>query len=290
MKNLARLTASSAAVAAVAMFLLPQQAFAAAHEKEAMMSDATALNQALAGEYAEMAAEEDVEKDIPDLRHFQSKAQAAADGMVVKPDLPNSRSIPGTETAYAERTYQRILAAYDGGAATETPRLLAQAQAGYDCWLQEVEEGYQLLHIWRCRDKANAALNAIENPPVAVAPKPEVEAVPARTYTVYFDFDKSEIKTEGFDTIDQAMADYRARPNAEIDVTGHADTSGPADYNVGLSNRRADAVADVLELRGVAADRIEEAALGESLPAVQTGDGVREPLNRRVVIIVQDRQ
>ena len=290
MKNLARITASSAAIAAVAMFLLPQQAFAAAHEKEAMMtSEATALNQALAGEYAHLASEEDIQKDIDSLRHFQKKAQTAADGFVVKPDLPNSRSIPGTETAYAERTYQRILAAYDGGAATETPRLLAQAQSGYDCWLEQVEEGYQLLHIWRCRDKANAALNAIENPPVAVAPKPEA-AVPARTYTVYFEFDKSEIESEAFNVIDQAMADFRARPNAEVDVTGHADTSGPADYNVALSNRRADAVTDVLELRGVAADRIEAAALGESLPAVQTGDGVREPLNRRVVIIVQDRQ
>lgn len=288
MKNLAKITASSAAVAAAALFVLPQSASAAQH-KEAMMSDAAALNQALAGEYANMAAEEEVEKDISDMQHFQRKAQKAADGFVVKPDMPGSRDIAGTETAYAERTYQRILAAYDAGAATETPRLLAQAQSGYDCWLQEVEEGYQLLHIWRCRDKANAALNAIENPPVAVAPKPKAEPVPARTYTVYFDFDQSDIKTEGFDTIDQALEDYRARPNAEIDVTGHADTSGPADYNVGLSNRRADAVADVLELRGVAADRIEEAALGETLPAVQTGDGVREPLNRRVVIIVQDR-
>lgn len=289
MKNLATITASTAAVAAVALLAMPQQASAAQHNKEMKMSDSEALNQALASEYADMAAEEAEELDVEDQTHFQKKGQMAAKGMAVMPDNPHSRPISGTESPYAERTYQRIMNAYDGGASTKSPRLLAQAQAGYDCWLQETEEGYQLLHIWRCRDKADAALDAIENPPKPKA-KPMPAPTPARTYTLYFGFDSTEIDADAFDVIDKAMSDFRDRGNAEIDVTGHADTAGPAKYNQGLSNRRADAVADVLELRGVAADRIDEAALGETLPAVQTGDGVPERLNRRVVIIVQDRQ
>ncbi len=65
---------------------------------------------------------------------------------------------------------------------------------------------------------------------------------------------------------------------------GHADRSGSADYNVGLSQRRADAVKAYLGGRGVPDGAMSTEAFGESRPLVETADGVREPQNRRVEI------
>jgi outer membrane protein OmpA-like peptidoglycan-associated protein len=70
-------------------------------------------------------------------------------------------------------------------------------------------------------------------------------------------------------------------------VTGHADRAGPDSYNMALSMRRADAVKAVLVREGVPANQIAVVARGESQPLVPTADGVREPQNRRVEIVLQ---
>jgi OOP family OmpA-OmpF porin len=67
-------------------------------------------------------------------------------------------------------------------------------------------------------------------------------------------------------------------------VEGHTDTSGTHEHNQALSDARARAVADVLAREGVERDRIRTEGMGEAGLAVQTGDGVREPRNRRVVV------
>jgi outer membrane protein OmpA-like peptidoglycan-associated protein len=69
-----------------------------------------------------------------------------------------------------------------------------------------------------------------------------------------------------------------------VTVVGHADTSGSAAYNVRLSERRAKAVADALVGQGVNGSTLSVDWKGESMPAVATGDGVKEPLNRRSTI------
>jgi outer membrane protein OmpA-like peptidoglycan-associated protein len=72
-----------------------------------------------------------------------------------------------------------------------------------------------------------------------------------------------------------------------IKATGHADTSGTDRYNVGLSKRRAAAVQAELMRLGLSADEIFINWKGEREPLVETNDGVREPQNRRVEIILQ---
>jgi OmpA-OmpF porin, OOP family len=80
-------------------------------------------------------------------------------------------------------------------------------------------------------------------------------------------------------------AEYARGGNAtQLVVVGHADTSGSAAYNIRLSERRAKAVADSLVGLGVAQTALSVDWKGETQPAVQTGDGVKEPLNRRATI------
>jgi len=72
-----------------------------------------------------------------------------------------------------------------------------------------------------------------------------------------------------------------------VTATGHTDKSGPDDYNMALSLRRANAVKDALVRDGVPAGVISVVGRGESQPLVPTADGVREPQNRRVEIVLQ---
>ena len=72
-----------------------------------------------------------------------------------------------------------------------------------------------------------------------------------------------------------------------IEVAGHADRSGTPAYNQRLSQRRADAVAAELVRQGIARNEIAVSAYGESRPLVPTADGVREPQNRRVEIVLK---
>ena len=70
----------------------------------------------------------------------------------------------------------------------------------------------------------------------------------------------------------------------EVQLVGHTDTAGSPEYNVRLSLERARAVAAALAREGVEPTKIRTEGRGESQPAVATGDGVPEPLNRRVTI------
>ena len=121
-----------------------------------------------------------------------------------------------------------------------------------------------------------------------LAPAPaQPAAVQPETYVVYFDLDKSNVKPEAAQILDRAIADAKAGGTPSISVTGHADRSGAEDYNLGLSLRRADAVREYLIKGGVTAEQITVSGRGEAEPAVPTADGVKEPRNRRVEVIVQ---
>jgi outer membrane protein OmpA-like peptidoglycan-associated protein len=101
---------------------------------------------------------------------------------------------------------------------------------------------------------------------------------------VYFPFDQSILTPDAQNVVQQA-AQYAQQGNAtQVVVVGHTDTSGSAAYNQRLSERRAKAVADALVGLGVNQSVLNVSWRGESEPAVQTGDGVKEPLNRRTTV------
>ena len=83
-----------------------------------------------------------------------------------------------------------------------------------------------------------------------------------------------------------AAADALQGNSARIDVTGHTDRSGSDKYNQALSVRRAEAVRRELVADGVADGLIVTRGVGEADPLIPTADGVREPQNRRVEIVL----
>ena len=101
---------------------------------------------------------------------------------------------------------------------------------------------------------------------------------------VYFDFDSFELSATGAAVAKEAAEAAKAAGAGKVIVTGHTDTKGNSDYNEGLSRARAAAVRNALIEGGLTRDQVERSGAGETFPDKATGDGVKEPLNRRVVI------
>jgi OmpA-OmpF porin, OOP family len=126
-------------------------------------------------------------------------------------------------------------------------------------------------------------------PPVAApaaAPAPPPPPM-ARTFLVFFDFDKYNLTADARRVIEAAAANYKATGSARIDVSGYTDLAGTQAYNMRLSQRRADAVAAYLLRQGVPKNVLDVKWFGKEHPRVPTADGVREPQNRRVEIMMQ---
>jgi outer membrane protein OmpA-like peptidoglycan-associated protein len=120
-------------------------------------------------------------------------------------------------------------------------------------------------------------------PAPVVAPAPP----PARTYLVFFDWDKYDLSARAKQIISEAADNAGKVKVTRIEVNGYADLSGTHTYNQGLSQRRADAVAAELVKNGIPKSEIFEQAFGDTHPLVPTAPGVREPQNRRVEIILK---
>ena len=124
-------------------------------------------------------------------------------------------------------------------------------------------------------------------PPPAPAPIAAPAPAPARTYLVFFDWDRADLTDRARQIIaEAAQASTHVQPT-QIEVSGYADRTGTAQYNLALSRRRADNVAAELVRLGVPKNVIAIQAFGDTHLLVPTGPGVREPQNRRVEIILK---
>jgi outer membrane protein OmpA-like peptidoglycan-associated protein len=101
---------------------------------------------------------------------------------------------------------------------------------------------------------------------------------------IFFDFDKSQLTTEGRRIVADAVVAAKNTGMARIMVVGHADRVGTMRYNQALSQRRAEAVKAEMVRFGMDAGRITTAGKSFLVPLVPTGAGIREPQNRRAVI------
>jgi peptidoglycan-associated lipoprotein len=102
---------------------------------------------------------------------------------------------------------------------------------------------------------------------------------------VYFDFDSSTVHDEDRAII-QAHADYLTQhPAVKVTLEGHTDERGSREYNIGLGERRANAVAEMMKLMGVSAQQISTVSYGEERPAALGHDESAWRLNRRVEIV-----
>jgi OmpA-OmpF porin, OOP family len=113
------------------------------------------------------------------------------------------------------------------------------------------------------------------------------QPLPPAQFTLFFVEGKDEFTDESKKIVDSVFAEIARRPIADVIVIGHTDTVGNDAANDALSRQRAEVVRAAFVARGLAADKVVTIGRGKREPAVSTGDGVAEPRNRRVEILVR---
>lgn len=278
----------------------------------------SAFSQRLTLEYRDFATFEQEEMfDYTDAEHFARKGLTAASGELVAPEDPGVWQIPEGIRAELDQARQQLIAALDSGARDLAPNEAAIAQARYDCWVEQQEEGWQEGDIAACRDTFWLALNQLdmalappasdmaeETGPVipsrmqpapvepvlaAPAPQPMMEDFPAAglsqaSFLVFFDFAEEGLTPIARDVVDTIANEFFRGGPDRITLVGHADSVGSDNFNMSLSADRAENVREALISLGVPASIIQVEARGEADPLVATRNNVREPANRRVEI------
>ena len=102
---------------------------------------------------------------------------------------------------------------------------------------------------------------------------------------IYFDFDSSEIKAEYVGAIAAHAKQLARNASVRIRLEGHTDERGSPEYNIGLGERRAQAVKRALLLQGVADSQVATVSYGEERPAVTGATEAAWAKNRRVEFI-----
>jgi peptidoglycan-associated lipoprotein len=102
---------------------------------------------------------------------------------------------------------------------------------------------------------------------------------------IYFDFDKSEIKPEFAVIVTAAAGNLTANPSLKLKLEGNTDERGTREYNIGLGERRAQAVRRALLLQGVPESQITTVSFGAERPAAEGDDEAAWSKNRRVEVV-----
>ena len=105
---------------------------------------------------------------------------------------------------------------------------------------------------------------------------------------VLFDTARATLKPGADRDLDRLAQALKDNSNTRVLIEGHTDSVGGDDYNLGLSERRAEAVADALRMRGVPPDRYEAKGLGKAFPVASNETQAGRQQNRRVEIVFSD--
>lgn len=108
---------------------------------------------------------------------------------------------------------------------------------------------------------------------------------PLANRVVYFDFDRSEIKQEHLAQLEAHARFLVLNPTVKARLEGHCDERGTREYNIGLGDRRAQAVRRLMMFQGVQASQLVTVSYGEERPAADGHDEGAWALNRRVELV-----
>lgn len=274
MKTVIRLMLGVSALAVAGCSQLPGSSLGATWTAESYLAadhGGPGFTGALAKEYTELGRNQAGMVNWLNSTAFIAKAQQAESGSEPAPWSPDQLGVNGEAAAL----YDQVVATIGANKAAR-PEACARAQAMWDQYLTTLRAEAAGAKCPLGSEQARALLDealAACNPAIAQA-----------DFVVYFGFNQSNLTDQARTTLDEVMTSYSAAATSAVSVVGHTDTVGSLQYNQGLSERRANRVADALTDRGIPRNAMTVAGRSWLEPAVDTGANVREPLNRRVEI------
>ncbi|HAT40540.1 MAG TPA: peptidoglycan-associated lipoprotein Pal [Rheinheimera sp.] len=142
------------------------------------------------------------------------------------------------------------------------------------CSADDAAEQTQAATNTQAVDQGNSAADAL---------RAQLEALRQQN-TIYFDFDKSDIREEFKSVLEAHAAFLRAQTTVSVTIEGHTDARGTPEYNVALGERRAQSVQKYLENLGVATGQLSVVSYGEEKPVDAGNTEEAFAKNRRAVL------
>ena len=154
--------------------------------------------------------------------------------------------------------------------------LVGAGMAAAYCWVH----GAQAEEVAAVEEPVLEEVRVVEEPVMPESVRVELD--------VKFDFDKAKVKEESYGDIESLANFMKQYPQTTTVVGGHTDSIGTDDYNQNLSERRANAVREVLVNQfGVDGERVDAVGYGESSPVVDNAIAADRAINRRVEATVE---
>jgi len=302
------------------IFLINSCAHLRIQNLEKTSFDKNSFYQLLSLQYLQLAKFELYEMhDEIDADLFAYKSSLALNEKVFYPENPNQWKLSSKYADVSEEYYKKIKNLINEKIYLKFPENFAKALAAYDCWIEQIEENWQIDHINLCftnlkdnldfisTSQSNISKNLsdgskkenniqdrvlqenINNDKDNGLSKDESQtsdSIYINNATVFFEFDKFNLTSSQIIELELFVKRASISPDMKILVEGHTDTAGSSNYNFSLSKKRANFIKEYLLKRNLK-NNIQIKAYGESKLLMITEDEVKEKKNRRAELYLK---
>ena len=258
-------------------------------------------------EYKEFAYSELYEMyDELDANYFAFKANNILKTKIIRIENPKNWKIPDNYENEAKEEYKKISSLLKEEFTFQYPKLVAKLVSGYDCWLEQIEENWQIKDIEYCKNKFTNAYKKIlasevSKQSISKKQKSEISSSSVseknksyfikgdktKSVLVFFNYDSHKLSITEKDKLDNYISTLIKTDSNPIIIYGHTDTKGSKKYNLILSEQRALSVSKYFREKGIN-NKLIIKSYGEDYPLIITGDNVEEENNRRVEVIINN--
>ena len=258
-------------------------------------------------EYKEFAYSELYEMhDELDANYFAFKANNILKTKIIRIENPKNWKIPDNYENEAKEEYKKISSLLKEEFTFQYPKLVAKLVSGYDCWLEQIEENWQIKDIEDCKNKFTNAYKKIlaseaSKQSISKKQKSEISSSSVseknksyfikgdktKSVLVFFNYDSHKLSITEKDKLDNYISTLIKTDSNPIIIYGHTDTKGSKKYNLILSEQRALSVSKYFRKKGIN-NKLIIKSYGENYPLIITGDNVEEEKNRRVEVIINN--
>ena len=243
--------------------------------------------------------------DEIDANYFAYKGLIALNENKIFPEDPQNWGLPNDKVDEVTENFNIIKSLINKNLHIEKPKEFSRVLIGYDCWVEQLEENWQIEDIEECKNKLMNNLQKIyqktENQKInSTLSKKEIleeeifnekEIEPANNlkhfhFRVFFNFDSHILVDEEKEKLQDVIKKAMVNNSLTVHIEGHTDTKGSELYNLVLSNKRANFIKNYLTSNSVVNDIVIE-GYGEKKPLLITKDNVKEKKNRRAEILLK---